>query len=664
MSDFSIPGVTSKYDTQKLIEDLMKVERIPRDRAAERLKQVELQRTVWMDMGRRLTSLRESSRSLFSFQNPFNERVANSSDLSVLSATATRAAMEETKALQVVQIASADRFMSDRLAADTRVAAGNYVFTVGERAVRLSYNGGSLSDFVGALNRKGGDIVRAQLVNVTSSERVLVIEALRTGKDNRLVLSEAAEALGLSTGLIEPGKSSSRQLAMDRPARFEKALDSGRLVSSAQGLKVLPGGEAATRLDAPLASAGLVMEIEIELAERATALPPVPALGPSIPPTGAIEYDGIRIESAPSAAILPDLTPPPPPPRVDSERVLYLIDGSGRSIALPPVQAGGGYKTVTVPLSVYADSVAGLGIRNDNTHRDVNLRSVRVYDPTEVSGYRPKNAVASAADAIVRMDGIEVIRGSNKIDDLIPGVTIDLVQASKDTVQLKIEPNRQAAKDAIIDFVGRYNRLMAEVNILSRKDSAILEEISYFTADERKTYEERLGLLQGDSTLSSIRTNLQRIMMDPYETSDGIALLTSLGISTNSGSGGGYDATRLRGYLEINEVALDRALKDSFIKSKESFGYDSDGDLIIDTGAAFKLDALTRGYVETGGILALKTSTINSQIDRSKKEIANYDQQLVRKEEDLKRKYGMMEGALGQLESSAGAWDNFSNQNK
>jgi flagellar hook-associated protein 2 len=153
-------------------------------------------------------------------------------------------------------------------------------------------------------------------------------------------------------------------------------------------------------------------------------------------------------------------------------------------------------------------------------------------------------------------------------------------------------------------------------------------------------------------------------MMDPYETSEGIALLSSLGISSNSSSGGGYDATRLRGYLEINEAALDRALKDTFIKSKESFGYDSDGDLIIDTGAAFKLDALTRGYVETGGILALKSSTISSQIDRTQKEIANYDQQLVRKEEDLRRKYGMMEGALGQLESSSGAWDNFSNQNK
>jgi len=62
MSDVSIPGVTSKYDTQKLIEGLMKVERTPRDRAAERLEQIRFQRTVWSELGRRISSLRDSAR--------------------------------------------------------------------------------------------------------------------------------------------------------------------------------------------------------------------------------------------------------------------------------------------------------------------------------------------------------------------------------------------------------------------------------------------------------------------------------------------------------------------------------------------------------------------------------------------------------------------------
>ncbi|HPB65179.1 MAG TPA: flagellar cap protein FliD N-terminal domain-containing protein, partial [Spirochaetales bacterium] len=117
MSDISIPGVKSKYDTAKIIEGLMAVERIPLTRSQARLEEIRLQRTVWLDLNRRMSSLRESARSLFSFQNPFNERTASSSDESVLTGTATRPAIEETKSFVVKRTASADRFMSDAVPA-------------------------------------------------------------------------------------------------------------------------------------------------------------------------------------------------------------------------------------------------------------------------------------------------------------------------------------------------------------------------------------------------------------------------------------------------------------------------------------------------------------------------------------------------------------------
>ena len=408
----------------------------------------------------------------------------------------------------------------------------------------------------------------------------------------------------------------------------------------------------------------MIMEIEVELAERTGPADSGPPPGPSVPATGAIEYEGLRIESAPSDAVLPTWTPTVAPPRIDDPTALYVIDGSGRSIALPPLQAGGGFKTVSVPLSAYSDTIGGLGVRNANTHRDVRIKSIRIFDPTEVAGFKPKNPVETARDSILTMDGIQITRSTNKIDDLIPGVTIDALRASNEPVSLVIEPNRPAAKEAMIELVGRYNRLLAEINILSRNDPAILDEIAYFTPEERKTYGERLGLLQGDTTLSSIRTTLQRIMMDPYDTSAGPALLSSMGVTTNANTGTGYDATRLRGYLEINEAVLDRALKQDFPRSKETLGYDSDRDLIIDSGVALKIDNLMKGYVETGGIISLKTGTLDSQIARSQQSIATLDEQLARKEDDLKRKYGMMEGALGQMESQSTALDNFGKQNQ
>lgn len=661
MSDISIPGVKSKYDTQSIVEGLMAVERIPKTRAEGRLKQIELQRTTWLDLNRRLSALRESSRSLYSFQNPFNERLATSSDETVLTGTASREAIEETKNFLVKRTAAADRFMSDPLASDYKVASGAYTFTVGEKSVKLSYGGGSIKDFVDAINRKGGETVRAQLVAVRSDASVLVLESLKTGAKNRLGFADAAEKFALTAGLVEKASSTLRNLPADAPTRFEKPLDPTKVSAKEGMLFVGPGAEAALRLASPSPAPGLVLELELELSDKpatgAAAEGPPP--GPAIPATGAIEYEGIRIESAPSEALLPEWTPPPIPPRSDDFSPLYLIDGSGRALALPAVTAGPGFKTITVPLSAYLDSISGIGVRNGNTDRDVRVKSARIFDPTETAGMRPKNPVATASDAIVVMDGIEVTRDSNAIADLVPGLTVNLWEASDKPAKLKIEPNREVAKESLIELVGNYNRLMAELNILARPDENILEEISYFTEDEKKQYSERLGLFQGDTTLSQLRTTLLRTLTDAYPTGGGMDQLAAFGISTDSRRGGSYDATRLRGYLEIDEAALDKALLEKFPRVKDVFGYDTDNDLLIDSGAAFKMDTMMKAYVETGGIVSTRTRTLDEQITRQKRDIENLDTQLARKEDDLKRKYGLMESALGQMESSSGAWDNF-----
>ena len=664
MSDISIPGVQSKYGTDKLIEDLMKLERIPKTRAEERLTGLQLEKTVWLDLNRRLTRLRESSRTMFSFQNPFNERIANSSDESVLRAIASREALEETKTLQVKQTASADRFMSSRLPVDYRIPSGNYTFKAGESTMRLSYSGGTMQNFVEAINRKSSETIRAQLVAVTSDTRVMVIESMKPGAGNRLSFTDDAEKLALDMGIIERAASSLRELPVDPPTRFERAMDTTAIVARDGVLSVGAGTEAAVRLGAAIPTRGLVMELEVEMVDKPRPPQDVPPPGPTIPATGAIEYEGIRVQSAPSEAVLPQWTPPPVQARKDEPRALYLLDGSNRSIPLPPLESGSGFKKLTLPLPAYADSVIGLGIRNENTDRDVRIRSVRIFDPTETGGFRPKNAVSTAGDAVLLIDGIEVIRPSNTIDDLIPGVTLNLQRSSETPVRLDVEPNREAAKEAIIELVGTYNLLLTELNVLGRNEPSIIEEISFRLSDEeKKTYTERLGIFQGDSTLSQIRSRLQSIMMGVWPTREGPAVLSSFGISTDSRRGGGYDASRLRGYLEIEEKTLDAALQADFRKVRDSFGFDSDGDLLIDSGVAFAIDGLMRPYVETGGIISTRTRTIDTQVVRQQRDLENFDRQLASKEADLKRKFGMMEGALGQMESSASAWDNFGKQN-
>ncbi|MDR3277106.1 MAG: flagellar filament capping protein FliD [Treponema sp.] len=494
MSDVYMPGISSRFNTDQIVENLMKVERVPRDRVAKDIEKLESQKTSWQDLGRRISALRESARFLFSFQNPFSERKVISSDPSALTGTANRQAFDQELSFRVQQIAKADRFLSDPLDGDFQIEAGTYTFTVGPERISFNFRGGSLNDFVSTLNTRGQNKIKASLIAVQRGSKSLLIESLVTGAENRLGFEDSARDLAVRAGL------------------------------------------------------GAVSE----------------------------ESDTLGV-------------------------------------------------------------------------------------------FIPRNPVSTAQDAILNMDGIEISRPENTIDDLVPGVTLTVRAPSERSITLKVEPDREAIKDAIISLVGNYNRLMAEINILTRTDTQILDELSYLSEAERTSFQERLGIFAGDSTLTQFRTGLQRAVTSPYMTLDEgtLGMLAQIGISTDArGSGaGGYDASRLRGYLEIDEQALDTALAGDLSFIQRLFGYDTDGDLVVDSGVAYTLDQMTRPYVETGGIISLKTGTIDSKIKQDNQRIETLDRQLAAKEADLKSQYAQMESAYAQMEQMTDSLSNWSLQN-
>ena len=112
----NIPGIgAGKYDN--LIETLMKKERAPRDSAAEDLKKYERQNAIWRKINQFSSEIREKTRDLYSFNNPFVEKTVTSSNERAVTATASRDAREQTFKISIDRIAQADSFLSDRFQA-------------------------------------------------------------------------------------------------------------------------------------------------------------------------------------------------------------------------------------------------------------------------------------------------------------------------------------------------------------------------------------------------------------------------------------------------------------------------------------------------------------------------------------------------------------------
>jgi flagellar hook-associated protein 2 len=621
----------------------MKIERVPRNRTERNIETQEARKTYWKDLGKRITSLRESARFLFSFQNPFNDRVAISSDENSITATATREAVEQDYRFSVKQLAQADRFLSPPLDEKTKIEAGNYAFTVGKDEISLNFRGGTLREFADALNRRGRDKIGASLITVQPGTRSLLIESKVTGAENRLGFSGDSELLAIKLGILEQVNDSRRELTISEGTVRETSLPGG--IEPSGPLSINDGVLGFP----PLASASIPFALEVERGsplilkletmtkvnpEISRAIPQPPP-GPSIPSSGSISYGGITIENNPSTAPMPEWNPPPVPKRMDSLAVLSLSFSDGTKATLRPINDSGDFIPMEFNLSEYASgkTITALNIDNANTHREISLRNASVFDPKAIGGgLRPLNPVSIAQDAVIEMEGIKMQRPSNTITDIIPGVTLTAKGVSDRPVRLGVTTDREGVKDAIINLVGNYNRLMAEINVLTarslssgtyevkledgtkiteyrtRADDAIIDELTYLDKDEADEMRKRLGVFHGDSTLTQLKSSLRRAASAPYPTDEerDLTLLAQIGVSTfilNSGGGYSYDPAGMRGYLQIDEKKLDAAIEQHLPAVKQLFGSDTTGDMIIDSGVAFNMDNLSKPFVEIGGII-------------------------------------------------------------
>lgn len=203
------------------------------------------------------------------------------------------------------------------------------------------------------------------------------------------------------------------------------------------------------------------------------------------------------------------------------------------------------------------------------------------FDPAAPAG-GSLTAVQAASDASLSIDGIAVTRASNTVTDLVEGVTLELARTTDGEVILSIGRDNEAAKSAIEAFVKAYNDLAG----LVRTQTA-------FNAESGQA-----GILNGDSTVRSIQSQLRNIFREPVSGLDGARLLSDIGVSF-----------RTDGTLEIDEAALEAALADPQRKVGQLFG----GNGTVE-GYAQSLAARIDGMLVADGLLKSRTEGINRSL--------------------------------------------------
>lgn len=683
MAGLNIPGVTDQYNTNDTVEKLMKIERIPLTREQNQLESLKTEKNAWRDINTKLSSLRDNTKTLYSFENPFNSKLTSSTEEYAITAEANRSASLQSFKVDVIQAASSDRFLTDELENDFKVPVGTYTYKVGEKQITFNWKGGTLKDFSNAINKRGNNIIKSSIIGASAGNKSLLIEAVPTGKENRLIFEDDAKTFAFDSGMVDKIKSQTQTFASsqteilpvnkikyDEPVYMPPlSLTNTKYDEEKQTATVEPRGAYQVKVpEKILRDTDLHLQFTITQKETEDITPEInkTLIQPELPDAGTAEYGGIIISNNLSDTNL-NLPPEPPAPLepVKTNSILYAVmeDGSEKEIPYTPAEDEKAAQ-IDVKLSEYP-GLKAIAVRNLNTGTSYEISSFTALDPVKDLGYGPKHPVSTADDAIIKYEGITITRSSNKIDDVVPEITLNIHDKTEKTATIAVKPDTEASKAAIIEFVGKYNQAVAELNILSQNKQEIIDELDYLSPEEKEAEQKKLGLFQSDFSLTNIKSNMSSTLAARYLFSDTaeITMLSQLGIATNAGGySGGYSQSKLRGYLEIDEKKLDDAISNHLDDIKMLFGYDSDGDLIVDTGIAYKLDKQISAYTQTGGILAMKTSSLDSKIKSSESKISKLENQMAKKEAELRNKYSQMEGSLNSLEAQQNTISNFTKQ--
>ena len=101
-----------------------------------------------------------------------------------------------------------------------------------------------------------------------------------------------------------------------------------------------------------------------------------------------------------------------------------------------------------------------------------------------------------ARDAKLQINGLDATSASNKVTDMIEGVTLNLKKVDKDPVTVSVESNKDSLKEDVDAFVKAYNKV----------NSLIADQTKYDPSTKTA------GTLQGNATILRIQSQIRSLV--------------------------------------------------------------------------------------------------------------------------------------------------------
>ncbi len=287
-----------------------------------------------------------------------------------------------------------------------------------------------------------------------------------------------------------------------------------------------------------------------------------------------------------------------------------------------------------VTASIVTDATgARLSLRSDETGAENGFRlSVADDDGSDLSdgtglsrfAYDPAAGTTgmdrrqAAANALARVNGIEVESASNELTGVVDGLTLRLRKQGA-SADVAVSSDREAVKTAIQDFATAYNALT----------KAIADQTKYDAASKTG------GPLQGDSAATGLQRQLRSLLGAGSEASTVFQRLSDVGLSLQRD-----------GTLSVNATKLDAATG-NLAELRKAFAA-SDADPAKD-GFARRYADLAQQVLGVDGSLTTRTQGLRSRITQNSEAQQDLQDRVERFRARLVAQYTAMDGNLSKL---------------
>ena len=201
-------------------------------------------------------------------------------------------------------------------------------------------------------------------------------------------------------------------------------------------------------------------------------------------------------------------------------------------------------------LAVYSDFGADNALKITSNIEGLSASSVTEYQSVQK---------VSAQNAIVELNGIEIERSANTIDDVIDGKTLTLKAISEQSISISGDFDPEIAKNLMLDFVDTLNDFKRHLGNLTQRNIDGLSQSPF----------------SSDAAVKGMYTQLNNLLREPlagFGTSD--IYLAQMGVLTNRDGSISLNEDKFEKFFETN--------KSNFFALSENYFHDPSNSIQIE----------------------------------------------------------------------------------